>query len=77
MVLKIIIGYLIFQVILLIILFAFTNFTDKKSSRTYLRPNEVPEGFQKTKETFLDPKTNNVIYVYYNEMTGERIYVEH
>ncbi|MRG87312.1 hypothetical protein [Salinibacillus xinjiangensis] len=73
---KFVIGYFIIQIVLLIVILLITNKTDKKSHRKYYRPNEVPEGYVKTSESFIDTKTKNVIVVYYNKTTGKRIYVE-
>ncbi|WP_102029268.1 hypothetical protein [Salirhabdus sp. Marseille-P4669] len=72
-----IIGYLIFQVVLFVVILLITNRTDKKGKIKYYKPNEVPVGFMKTKESFIDTSTKQVIYVYYNKSTGQRIYVEY
>jgi hypothetical protein len=74
---KWVIGYLIFQVLLFVIILLITNKTDKRSATKTYKPNEVPDGFEKTSESFVDTKTKNVVYVYYNKHTGKRIYVEH
>lgn len=37
---------------------------------------EVPHGFVRTKEVFLDPGTNKRFIVYFNSDTGERFYKE-
>ncbi|WP_202925662.1 hypothetical protein [Virgibacillus sp. MSP4-1] len=74
---KFVIGYFVFQILLLIVILAITHHTDKNSRKAFLQPNEVPEGFEKTSETFIDTKTKKTIYVYYNRLTGKRIYVEH
>lgn len=38
-------------------------------------PN-LPEGYEKTDEVFIDPVNGNRQRVYYNSETGERIYVD-
>lgn len=74
---KFIIGYFMFQILLLIVILIITHRTDKNSRKKFFQPNEVPEGFEKTAESFIDTKTKMVIHVYYNQHTGKRIYVVH
>ncbi len=73
---KYIIGYVIFQVVLLLVLFVVTNKTDKRSKSKLIHSNQVPAGFEKTSESYIDSRTKKKIYVYYNSSTGKRIYVE-
>ncbi|MCT2537894.1 hypothetical protein NC661_20110 [Aquibacillus koreensis] len=73
---KFVIGYFIFQIVLLIVILVITNKTDKKSKKRHIRANEIPPGFEKTSESFIDSYSNKVIYVYYNKDNGERVYVE-
>lgn len=40
------------------------------------RTTDVPEGYAPTKEVHLDPVTKRKQRVYYNETTGDRMYVE-
>ncbi|KKB38736.1 hypothetical protein [Bacillus thermotolerans] len=37
---------------------------------------QVPEGFSRTKERFIDPTTGKKMVVYMNRETGERFYKE-
>ncbi|MBB6454076.1 hypothetical protein HNQ94_002527 [Salirhabdus euzebyi] len=74
---KFIVAYFIFQLVLFIVILLLTNRTDKKSATTkYIPVADVPEGFQKTSESFLDNKTNQPVFIYYNPTTGKRIYVQ-
>ncbi|QDP41331.1 hypothetical protein [Radiobacillus deserti] len=72
---KLVIGYFIFQTVLFLVLFIISNRTDKRSRSKYVHISEVPEGFVKTSESFMDMKKKIPVYVYYNHETGKRVYV--
>lgn len=76
MIWTIIIGYILFQIALVSIIFLVTNKTDKKSKKRNIPKNEVPIGFEPTSESFIDSHTKKVVTVYYNKTTGKRMYVE-
>ncbi|MDD3224351.1 MAG: hypothetical protein PHX70_06575 [Clostridium sp.] len=38
--------------------------------------SDVPKGFEKTEEIFIDPNNHKKLRVYYNPSTGERFYHE-
>lgn len=37
---------------------------------------DIPPGYEKTQEVFIDPTTDKKLRVYYNSQTGERFYRE-
>lgn len=69
---KIIIFYLLFQLLLFIVLLAVSSKLDKRN----LKSTHIPEGFVPTKEKIIDPEKNEQFIVYYHPKTGERIYIE-
>lgn len=71
-----IIGYIIFQIVLLLAIFVITNRTDRRSKKRNVSLSDVPDGFEKTTESFIDSRTNKVVHVYYNKNNGKRLYVE-
>lgn len=60
--------------IALIILGILSWFIWDKRFKSKQQSVQVPAGFQKTDEIFIDPTTNKRISVYYNPITAERFY---
>ncbi|MDM5360537.1 hypothetical protein [Peribacillus sp. ACCC06369] len=70
---KLIIGYYILQIIIVILCILLGYFIyDKRINRNH--GVKVPDGFQSTDEINIDPVTGEKTRVYYNPDTGERFY---
>lgn len=70
---KFIIGYVVLEVIILIVCILLGYFIyDKRVKRNH--GINVPNGFQSTEEISIDPVTGEKTRVYYNLDTGERFY---
>ncbi|UFT98618.1 hypothetical protein KO561_15665 [Radiobacillus kanasensis] len=72
---KFVIGYLIFQIVLFLVLLIISNRTDKRNRGKFVHINKVPPGFEKTSESFIDTKSKVPVYVYFHPETGKRLYV--
>ncbi|MBM7649240.1 hypothetical protein JOC78_002193 [Bacillus ectoiniformans] len=70
---KWVILYFAGQVILLAVLILISRFTDKRYKSS---ESEIPAGFVKTDEVSIDPISGEKTRVFYNELTGERIYIK-
>lgn len=63
---------IVIGVIIVIIIIGYL-FWDKR----YKKPQDhIPEGYRKTDEISIDPVTGEKSRVYYNEQTGDRLYIK-
>ncbi|MCR8845838.1 hypothetical protein NQ117_19325 [Paenibacillus sp. SC116] len=60
------------QALLLIVLLIVARFKDRRYRN--VSETDVPDGFERTTEVSIDPRTGQQVRVYYNPRTGERRY---
>ncbi|GAB6926345.1 hypothetical protein JCM10914A_03280 [Paenibacillus sp. JCM 10914] len=69
---KFIVAYVVFQIIIFTVLIVISSKKDKRFAAAIQKP---PPNFEPTNEVFYDPIENIMKRVYYNQFTGERIYL--
>ncbi|TVX94337.1 hypothetical protein [Paenibacillus agilis] len=60
------------QALLLLVLLVVARFKDRRYRKE--SDTDVPDGYERTSEVSIDPRTGQKIRVYYNSRTGERFY---
>lgn len=70
---KWVILYFAGQLVLLLAFIVISRFTDKRYKSAEF---DIPPGFVKTDEVSIDPISGEKTRVFYNEQTGERIYIK-
>ena len=71
---KALVFYLIIEAGAVVLAILSLIFWDKRYRKNH--GANIPDGFQKTEEVSIDPKTNKKLRVYYNPATGQRFYHE-
>ncbi|WP_028595906.1 hypothetical protein [Paenibacillus assamensis] len=61
------------QALILLVLLIVARFKDRRY-RNESDKDDVPNGYERTSEVSIDPRTGQKVRVYYNPRTGERFY---
>ncbi len=69
----IIAAYVVFQIGFVLVVIVMSRKKDRRYKRAV---GAAPEGYEPTRELYVDPSSGVRSRVYYNPLTGERLYVQ-